>query len=100
MAEVQRVLGDIGAADIPQVLVFNKLDAMDEAHRPLQLQDTFELGGVQTPRLFLSAKQGEGLAALRRQLALAVTAGTASAEKSGYSHSGLGADSQLGTIEQ
>ena len=100
MAEVQRVLGDIGAADIPQVLVFNKLDAMDEAHRPLQLQDTFELGGVQTPRLFLSAKQGEGLAALRCQLALAVTAGTASAEKSGYSHSGLGADSQLGTIEQ
>ncbi len=100
MAEVQRVLGDIGAADIPQVLVFNKLDAMDEAHRPLQLQDTFELGGVQTPRLFLSAKQGEGLAALRRQLALAVTAGTASAEKPGYSHSGLGADSQLGTIEQ
>ena len=100
MAEVQRVLGDIGAADIPQVLVFNKLDAMDEAHRPLQLHDTFELGGVQTPRLFLSAKQGEGLAALRRQLALAVTAGTASAEKPGYSHSGLGADSQLGTIEQ
>ena len=100
MAEVQRVLGDIGAADIPQVLVFNKLDAMDEAHRPLQLQDTFELGGVQTPRLFLSAKQGEGLAALRHQLALAVTAGTASAEKPGYSHSGLGADSQLGTIEQ
>ena len=100
MAEVQRVLGDIGAADIPQVLVFNKLDAVDEAHRPLQLQDTFELGGVQTPRLFLSAKQGEGLAALRRQLALAVTAGTASAEKPGYSHSGLGADSQLGTIEQ
>ena len=99
MAEVQRVLGDIGAADIPQVLVFNKLDAMDEAHRPLQLQDTFELGGVQTPRLFLSAKQGEGLAALRRQLALAVTAGTAGAEKPGYSHLGLGADSQLGTIE-
>ena len=99
MAEVQRVLGDIGAADIPQVLVFNKLDAMDDAHHPLQLQDTFDLGGVQTPRLFLSARQGEGLAALRRQLALAVTAGTANAAKPGYSHSGLGEDAQLGTIE-
>ena len=99
MAEVQRVLGDIGAADIPQVLVFNKLDAMDDAHRPLQLQDTFDLGGVQTPRLFLSARQGEGLAALRRQLALAVKPGTVHAEKTGYSRSELGEDTQLGTIE-
>jgi GTP-binding protein HflX len=99
MAEVQRVLGDIGATDIPQVLVFNKLDAMDDAHRPLQLQDTFDLGGVQTPRLFLSARQGEGLAALRRQLALAVKPGTVHAEKTGYSHSELGEDTQLGTIE-
>jgi GTP-binding protein HflX len=99
MAEVQRVLGDIGAADIPQVLVFNKLDAMDSAHRPLQLQDTFDLGGVQTPRLFLSARQGEGLAALRRQLALAVKPGTVHAEKTGYSRSELGEDTQLGTIE-
>ena len=99
MAEVQRVLGDIGAADIPQVLVFNKLDAMDDAHRPLQLQDTFDLAGVQTPRLFLSARHGEGLAALRRQLALAVTTGNANAEKPGYSHSEFGEDTQLGTIE-
>lgn len=99
MAEVQRVLGDIGAADIPQVLVFNKLDAMDDAHRPLQLQDTYDLSGVQTPRLFLSARQGEGIAALRRQLSLAVTAGTTNAEKPGYSHSELGEATQLGTIE-
>jgi GTP-binding protein HflX len=99
MVEVQRVLGDIGAADIPQVLVFNKLDAMDDAHRPLQLQDTYDLNGVQTPRLFLSARQGEGLAALRHQLSRAVTAGTTNAEKPGYFHSELGEDTQLGTIE-
>ena len=99
MAEVQRVLADIGAADIPQVLVFNKLDAMDDAHRPLQLQDTFALDGVQTPRLFLSARQGEGLAALRRELALTVTAGMANAEKPGYSHSVPGEEDELGTIE-
>ena len=73
MAEVQRVLGEIGAADIPQVLVFNKLDALEIERRPLQLEDTFELDGVQTPRLFLSAKNGEGLQSLRQQLARRVS---------------------------
>ena len=55
IAEVQRVLGEIGAADIPQILVFNKLDALEIERRPLQLVDHFELAGVQTPRVFLSA---------------------------------------------
>lgn len=75
IAEVQRVLKEIGAADIPQVLVFNKLDALDAEHRPLQQEDTFDLSGVQTPRLFLSAKNSEGLQALRHQLAQTVNAG-------------------------
>lgn len=74
IAEVQRVLGEIGAADIPQVLVFNKLDAIDPALRPLQLEDIFDLNGVPTPRLFLSAKDGEGVAALRQLLARRVSA--------------------------
>ncbi len=65
MAEVQRVLGEIGAADIPQVLVFNKLDLVAPENCPLLQQDTYELDGQPTPRLFLSAQQGEGLAALR-----------------------------------
>jgi GTP-binding protein HflX len=69
IAEVQRVLGEIGAVDIPQILVFNKLDVLAQEQRPLQLVDNFELDGVQTPRIFLSAKNGEGLAALRQQLA-------------------------------
>ena len=69
IAEVQQVLQEIGAAEIPQLLVFNKLDALEDERRPLQLEDFFEVAGVQTPRLFLSAKDGEGLPALRRQLA-------------------------------
>lgn len=72
IAEVQRVLGEIGAADIPQVLVFNKLDALEIERRPLQLVDRFDLGGVQTPRVFLSAKSGEGVPLLRQCLANAV----------------------------
>jgi len=69
IAEVQRVLAEIGAADIPQVLVFNKLDALDEARRPLQLEDTYDLDGVATSRVFASARKGEGLPALRQLLA-------------------------------
>ena len=69
IAEVQRVLAEIGAADVPQVLVFNKLDALPAERRPVQLQDMFELDGVLTPRLFVSASKGEGLQSLRQLLA-------------------------------
>ena len=85
MAEVQRVLREIGAADIPQVLVFNKLDALDAASRPLQLEDSYDLSGVQTPRIFLSAAQGEGLAALRQRLASIVSAGSMPLPQPDYS---------------
>lgn len=69
IVEVQRVLTEIGAADVPQVLVFNKLDALPAERRPAQLQDMFELDGVLTPRLFVSASKGEGLQNLRQLLA-------------------------------
>ena len=66
--QVQRVLAEIGAADIPQVLVFNKIDALENAQQPLQLRDMYELDGVAVPRLFVSARSGAGLTALREQL--------------------------------
>jgi GTPase len=69
IAEVQRVLHEIGAAGVPQVLVFNKLDALDAAHQPRQAGDIFELEGIAVPRLFVSGRTSEGLPALRRQLA-------------------------------
>jgi GTP-binding protein HflX len=68
IAEVQRVLGEIDAADIPQLLVFNKLDALEVDCSPHQLEDTFDLSGVLTPRIFLSAQNGEGLRELRQHL--------------------------------
>jgi GTP-binding protein HflX len=67
--EVQKVLMEIGAHEIPQLLVFNKTDALAPELQPLRLQDQFEVDGVQTPRLFVSAKTLEGVAALREQLA-------------------------------
>jgi GTPase len=69
IAEVQRVLHEIGAADVPQVLVFNKLDALDAARQPRETGDIFELEGVPVPRLFVSGRTAAGLPALRRQLA-------------------------------
>ena len=74
IAEVQRVLGEIGAQDVPQILVFNKLDHLENERRPLQLHDVFDLNGVPTPRIFLSSKSGEGLSLLRTQLASTVKA--------------------------
>jgi GTP-binding protein HflX len=74
IAEVQRVLAEIGAEHIPQVLVFNKLDALGPERRPPQLQDEYELDGVAVPRVFVSARDGEGLAALRQLLAQRVIA--------------------------
>lgn len=72
--QVQKVLHEIGAADVPQVLVFNKLDALEPQQRPTQLSDTYELDGQQVPRLYVSARKPEGLDALRELLAARVVA--------------------------
>lgn len=69
IAEVQRVLAEIGADRIPQVLVFNKLDALGPERRPARVQDSYELDGQAVSRLFVSASDGEGLPALRQLLA-------------------------------
>ncbi len=59
IAEVNKVLAEIGAADIPQVLVFNKIDLQDI---PPSVQYD-EYGKI--ARVFLSAKSGAGLDGLR-----------------------------------
>ena len=69
MQEVQKVLAEIGAENVPQLLVFNKLDALDEQHQPLQMQDDYELDGTAVPRIFVSARAGLGLDRLRSALA-------------------------------
>ncbi len=69
MAEVQRVLIDIGAGDVPQVLVFNKLDAVPVERQPESWVDTMEVDGASVPRVFVSAKSGAGLNDLRDLIA-------------------------------
>jgi GTP-binding protein HflX len=69
MAEVQRVLAEIGAADVAQIVVFNKLDRMGETERPRAPVDMVEIEGARVPRVFLSARTGEGLELLRERIA-------------------------------
>jgi GTP-binding protein HflX len=74
MAEVQRVLAEIGASEIPQVLVFNKLDQLEQTQRPREMRDMLEMhAGQRVPRVFLSARTGEGMAELRGILSEAVS---------------------------
>jgi GTP-binding protein HflX len=74
MAQVQRVLEEIGADQVPQLLVFNKVDALDAEHQPLRMEDDIEIDGVQTPRIFVSASKGVGLPELRLRLSAMVAA--------------------------
>ncbi len=70
MREVERVLDEIGAGEVEQLVVFNKIDRLDETERPRVLADSLELpSGRRLPRLFVSAVSGEGLAALREWVA-------------------------------
>lgn len=73
IAEVNKVLAEIDAADIPQVLVFNKIDLQDLP--PSVQRDDY--GRIS--RVFLSAKSGAGLDGLRLALLEAKTARQAAA---------------------
>lgn len=81
--QVQRVLDEIGAADVPQILLFNKLDALEKSRWPLQLSDMFEVKDAfsdsvkRVERVFVSGLTGDGLPLLRQLLVQHVSAGLA-----------------------
>lgn len=77
LQQVQQVLHEIGADRIPQLLVFNKLDALPAQRRPAVLQDWYEVDGQQVPRIFVSAAAHQGLDTLRQYLAQTVLAALA-----------------------
>jgi GTP-binding protein HflX len=69
-AEVQRVLAEIGADDVPQILVFNKRDLLEDSLQPRATTDWLEVHpGVRRQRVFVSARTGQGLADLRQAIA-------------------------------
>ncbi len=71
-ADVERVLEEIGAGQVPQVWVCNKSDLLEDSQRPRVAADWVETHpGVRVPRVFVSALTGSGLDALRRIIAAA-----------------------------
>ena len=89
IAQVQEVLREIGAEQVPQLLVFNKIDLLEPQRWPLRMSDHYELDGQQIPRVFVSAHTGEGLPLMRKQLAALVlrpAAGSEGVEQSPVNH--------------
>jgi len=69
-ADVDRVLEEIGAADVPQLLVYNKCDLLEPSLQPRLEADTIEVrSGVRRQRVFVSARTGQGLPRLRQAIA-------------------------------
>jgi GTP-binding protein HflX len=54
LATVRDVIGEVGARDIPEVVVFNKADLADDDQRLL-------LRGLEPTGIFVSARTGEGI---------------------------------------
>jgi GTP-binding protein HflX len=54
LATVRQVIGEVGARDVPEQVVFNKADLADEATRLV-------LRGLEPTALFVSARTGEGV---------------------------------------
>jgi GTPase len=64
------VLAEIGAADIPQLLVYNKVDQLPDSQRPRVSLDWIERSpGQRVPRIWVSALDGTGLDILRDGIA-------------------------------
>jgi GTP-binding protein HflX len=75
--DVQRVLEEIGATDVPQILVYNKIDRLSaNAEGTSALASTLprldSIDGGRVQRVWLSAATGEGLDLLREAITRAL----------------------------
>jgi GTP-binding protein HflX len=62
IATVRNVIGEVGARDIPELIVFNKIDLADETHR-------LALRGMEPNSISVSARTGEGIPELLSRIA-------------------------------
>jgi len=67
LATVRDVIGDLGARDIPEIVVFNKSDLVDPDQRLV-------LRGLEPSAIFVSARTGEGVDELLARIANEVPA--------------------------
>jgi GTP-binding protein HflX len=62
LATVRDVIGEVGARDLPEIVVFNKSDLVDEDRR-------MELRGLEPGGVFVSARTGAGVEELLERIA-------------------------------
>jgi GTP-binding protein HflX len=62
ISTVRNVIGEVGARGIPELIVFNKIDLADDAHR-------MALRGMEPGSIGVSARTGEGIAELLARIA-------------------------------
>jgi GTP-binding protein HflX len=62
LATVRDVIGEVGARDIPEIVVFNKSDLADDDQRLL-------IRGLEPTGIFVSARTGEGIEELMERIA-------------------------------
>lgn len=62
IATVRNVIGEVGARDIPELIVFNKIDLADDTHR-------LALRGMEPNSISVSARTGEGIQELLARIA-------------------------------
>ena len=68
-AEVERVLEEISADGVPQLLVHNKCDLLEASQQSREVADSIEVHpGVRRRRVFVSARTGQGLDVLRQAI--------------------------------
>ena len=72
IAEVGSVLTQIGAQDVPQILVYNKIDRLLDADGVPRKPRLETIEGGTTPRVWVSAVNGAGLPLLRDALTSAL----------------------------
>jgi GTP-binding protein HflX len=62
IATVRDVIGEVGARDIPELIVFNKVDLVDEVQK-------MALRGLEPNSIAVSARSGEGIEELEKRIA-------------------------------
>ena len=67
LTTVRDVIGEVGARDVPEIVVFNKADLADADQRLL-------LTSLEPRAIFVSARSGEGVEELQQAIALAIPA--------------------------
>jgi GTPase len=67
LSTVRDVIGEVGARDVPEIVVFNKADMVDADQRLL-------LSSLEPRAIFVSARTGEGVEELQQAIAAAIPA--------------------------